>query len=63
MPFHPAAQYGDDARDAAEYATRAPLPIIHLLRDADVRCAPHATLCCHISSLLTRRVVASLQAR
>jgi hypothetical protein len=46
VPFHPRAQYGEDGRDAAEYATRAPLPIIHLLRDADVTCA---TLLCAAS--------------
>ena len=37
VPFHPCALYGDDERDAAEFATRAPLPIVHLLREADVR--------------------------
>ncbi len=37
VPFHPCAVYGEDERDAAEYATRAPLPIVHLLREADVR--------------------------
>ena len=37
VPFHPDAVYSDSERDAADYATRSPLPVIHLLRWADVR--------------------------
>ena len=37
MPFHPQALYGDLDDDPAEYATRSPVPIIHLLRQSDVR--------------------------
>ena len=37
VPFHPEAEYSETERDAAEYATRSPLPVIHLLRWADVR--------------------------
>lgn len=37
VPFHPDALYSETERDAAEFATRSPLPIIHLLRYADIR--------------------------
>ena len=37
VPFHPDAVYTEDERDAAEFVTRSPLPIIHLLRCADIR--------------------------
>ncbi len=36
VPFHPDAAYSDAERDAAEFATRSPVPIIHLLRWSDV---------------------------
>jgi hypothetical protein len=37
VPFHPEALYSETERDAAEYATRSPLPVIHLLRCSDIR--------------------------
>ena len=37
VPFHPEALYSETERDAAEYATRSPLPIIHLLRCSDIK--------------------------
>jgi len=38
--FHPRAQWGDtDAADAADYSTRSPLPMLHLLRGSDVQAA------------------------
>lgn len=35
--FHPHARWGaSDSRDAADYSTRSPVPMLHLLRDNDV---------------------------
>jgi hypothetical protein len=35
--FHPHAHWGDaDVADPADYSTRSPLPMLHLLRDSDV---------------------------
>ena len=41
VPFHPEAMYESDhdskhPGDAAEYATRSPVPMLHLLRTSDV---------------------------
>jgi len=37
VPFHPEASYGEGAE--ADWATRAPVPAVHLLRDCDVEAA------------------------
>jgi hypothetical protein len=39
LPFHPDAAYSDAAHDPAHVSTRSPLPILHLLREADVDAA------------------------
>ncbi|KAJ1461510.1 hypothetical protein M885DRAFT_507557 [Pelagophyceae sp. CCMP2097] len=36
LPFHPLAAFADLDGDAADWATRSPVPVLHLLRDADV---------------------------
>ena len=36
LAFHPHAAYGDVEHDAADFATRSPVPMLHLLRDSDV---------------------------
>jgi len=36
VPFHPSASYSALPDDAADYATRSTVPILHLLRQSDV---------------------------
>ena len=42
LAFHPHAAYGDVTLDAADFSTRSPVPMLHLLRDADVEKAEHS---------------------
>ena len=47
VPFHPDAAFSDSARDAADFATRSPLPMLHLLRDSDVKTAEARWVAAH----------------
>ena len=43
VPFHPAATYSEaPGLDAADFATRSPVPLLHLLRQSDVEAAEAA---------------------
>lgn len=43
LPFHPDASYSEDGvHDPADFSTRSPLPLLHLLREADVAKAEEA---------------------
>lgn len=39
VPFHPEACYSDADFDPADFSTRSPVPMLHLLRDSDVKVA------------------------
>ncbi|KAL1508031.1 hypothetical protein AB1Y20_007627 [Prymnesium parvum] len=39
LPFHPEAVYSETSEDPADFATRSPVPILHLLRESDVDAA------------------------
>ena len=47
VPFHPDAAFSDSERDAADFATRSPLPMLHLLRDSDVETAEARWVAAH----------------
>eukprot|EP00316_Scyphosphaera_apsteinii_P017539 CAMPEP_0119318930 /NCGR_PEP_ID=MMETSP1333-20130426/48027_1 /TAXON_ID=418940 /ORGANISM="Scyphosphaera apsteinii, Strain RCC1455" /LENGTH=200 /DNA_ID=CAMNT_0007325243 /DNA_START=358 /DNA_END=960 /DNA_ORIENTATION=- len=36
LPFHPEASYSEQGRDASDFSTRSPFPMLHLLRDSDI---------------------------
>lgn len=46
LPFHPHATYAeeDDLEDAFDFSTRSPVPMLHLLREADVHAAEDSWL-------------------
>jgi len=51
VPFHPEAVFSDaPGADAADYATRSPFPMLHLLRDQDVSRAETSWQGAHIPS-------------
>uniref|UniRef100_A0A7S2AY05 Uncharacterized protein n=1 Tax=Octactis speculum TaxID=3111310 RepID=A0A7S2AY05_9STRA len=41
LPFHPDATFTDVQSDAADFSSRSPVPMLHLLRDADVEMAEY----------------------